>query len=281
MKNTGWVIALCTAAGAAHAEDYNLFNPVPDDKLRPMSTERPSKTDSAITLDAGRFQIETSLVNYNYNSDCIAGSCSSTREWGGGTSTNLRIGLTESADFQILFDAYRDVNTTDKSAGTHSRAQGFGDTTLRYKYNFWGNDGGKSALATVLFMKLPTNNDNLANDDVEGGIEFPFVLNFDDGWSLGGMTALSVLNEQSQARDYYLGYTNSLILGKSLNDTTSVYGEFFTYLPDTGTRDWQNSLDFGIVHKLSDNVQIDTGINFGVTDAATDVQWFAGIAYRF
>ena len=41
---------------------YNLFNPTPDDHLRPFNTDRPSKTDSPITVDAGRFQLEADFA---------------------------------------------------------------------------------------------------------------------------------------------------------------------------------------------------------------------------
>lgn len=276
-----FVLAGLLAATTAQAEEYTLFNPVPDDKMRTLNTERPSKTDSTTTLDAGHFQIESSFVNYTANDDCIAGTCSKSREWDLGAVTTLRIGLTESSDFQIITDAYRDLHVSNKTAGTRNAFQGMGDTTLRYKYNFWGNDGGDSALATLVYVKMPTNQDDLGNDDVEGGIEFPFVFTLNNGWSVGGMTQLNILNEQGTARDYYLGYVNSLIATKSLTERTSAYGEFYTFLPDTGERDWQNTVDFGVVHRLNDRVQLDTGVNFGVSDAAADVQWFAGIAYRF
>ena len=36
---------------------YNLFNPTPVDLRRAYNTDRPSKTDSPFTVDAGVFQI--------------------------------------------------------------------------------------------------------------------------------------------------------------------------------------------------------------------------------
>ena len=37
---------------------YNLFNPTPDEYMREMSPDRPDKTDSPFTVDAGHFQLE-------------------------------------------------------------------------------------------------------------------------------------------------------------------------------------------------------------------------------
>ena len=56
---------------ASHAADksrYSLLNPTPDALLRDMSTDRPDKTESPYTVDAGRFQIETDLVAYTHDS---------------------------------------------------------------------------------------------------------------------------------------------------------------------------------------------------------------------
>ena len=40
---------------------YTLFNPTPIDLRRPYNTDRPSKTDSPFTIDAGVFQIESDV----------------------------------------------------------------------------------------------------------------------------------------------------------------------------------------------------------------------------
>ncbi len=44
---------------------------------------------------------------------------------------------------------------------------------LRLKYNIIGNDGSDFGLAALGFVKMPTNQDSLGNDDVEGRVEFP------------------------------------------------------------------------------------------------------------
>ena len=194
---------------------------------------RPSKTDSTTTLDAGRYQIETNIVAYTYNDDCIGGTCTTTKQWYGAGSTNLRIGLTQASDFQIIVDAYRDLTVSDKTAGTRDESNGFGDTLLRYKYNFFGNDGGEWALAGLAFVKLPTNQDNLGNDDVEAGFELPFNWNFAEGWSFGGMTQVNLLRDSAPGgSDYYGGYVNSLIVTRSFTEKWSGYGELWTFKTD-------------------------------------------------
>ncbi len=43
---------------------FNLFNPTPRELMRELSTDRPDKTESPYTVDAGRVQVELDLVTY-------------------------------------------------------------------------------------------------------------------------------------------------------------------------------------------------------------------------
>src|ERR1051325_4961086 len=46
---------------------YNLFNPTPRTFMRELSADRPDKTDSAFTVDAGHFQLEMDFVSFTYD----------------------------------------------------------------------------------------------------------------------------------------------------------------------------------------------------------------------
>src|SRR6266487_4848514 len=46
---------------------YTLFNPTPRELMREMNTDRPDKTESPFTVDAGHFQIEADILNYSYD----------------------------------------------------------------------------------------------------------------------------------------------------------------------------------------------------------------------
>src|SRR5262249_5909138 len=48
---------------------YTLFNPTPIDLRRPYNTDRPSKTDSPFTIDAGVFQVESDVWNWTLDYD--------------------------------------------------------------------------------------------------------------------------------------------------------------------------------------------------------------------
>src|SRR5687768_7839887 len=55
------------AAFAADKSGYHLFNSTPREQMREMSTDRPDKTESPYTVDAGHFQIEMDLFSYSYD----------------------------------------------------------------------------------------------------------------------------------------------------------------------------------------------------------------------
>ena len=49
---------------AADKSQYRLTNPTPDPLLRDLTTDRPDLTESPITVDAGRMQVEVNAFGY-------------------------------------------------------------------------------------------------------------------------------------------------------------------------------------------------------------------------
>ena len=43
---------------------YTIFNPVPRDLMRELTPDRPDKTESPYTVDAGHFQLEMDFANF-------------------------------------------------------------------------------------------------------------------------------------------------------------------------------------------------------------------------
>src|SRR5215207_10777024 len=63
------IVANCVALAGEPADKshYHLFKPTPRELMREMSTDRPDKTESAYTVDAGHFQFEMDVLNYAYD----------------------------------------------------------------------------------------------------------------------------------------------------------------------------------------------------------------------
>lgn len=128
--------AIATAiASPAFAQDverspYSLASPVPGEALRELSTDRPDKTESPYTVDAGHVQIELDLVTYAQDRDGDIRT-----ETYGIMPVNLKFGVTGSTDLQLLIDPYVRRAVSDRNADMRQSMPGFGDITLRLKHN--------------------------------------------------------------------------------------------------------------------------------------------------
>lgn len=257
---------------------YTLFNPTPDHLMREMSPDRPDRTEGPNTIDAGHLQLEIDFINLTRNRDTNDGA--NTKTWAYDIApVNIRVGLRNSLELSVVVETYKYSRTRDYDAGAREKKNGFGDITTSLKYNFWGNDGGQTALAVIPFVKIPANND-LGNDSVEGGVIVPLVVDLGAGWSAGVMTEIDIISDEAGS-GYHPEYVNSIVFGKSVTGKLGVYTELFTSKSAENGADWANTFDLGMTYGMSENVVFDIGVNLGVTDAADDMNSFAGFSYRF
>ncbi|HEY2952117.1 MAG TPA: transporter, partial [Verrucomicrobiae bacterium] len=59
------------------------------------------------------------------------------------------------------------------------------------------------------------------------------------------------------------------------------YVEFFSLVSSETGSDWIGTVDLGFTYALSDNIQLDGGVNIGVTRSADDINPFLGVSWRF
>ena len=249
---------------------YSLTNPTPQSRLREMSTDRPDKTESPYTVDAGRFQIETDL--FAYTVDRESGVTSRTYDI---LPFNVKIGLAHDTDLQIVYGAF----SVARVSGGPPSERGFGDVTLRLKHNLWGNDGGRTAFGLMPFVKLPTNTMSDLNDSVEGGLIVPLAIDLGNGIGLGLMTEVDILKNATGGYDP--SFINSASLSFELTDRVGAYVEAFVEHSTERNADTVVTIDGGFTFAVTDNLQLDAGANIGVTDAADDLTVFMGLSQRY
>lgn len=270
------VIAISLASGVAGAADktgYSWTNPTPNEFLRPMATDRPDATESPTTVDAGRFQVEMSFASHTRDRRHPDYSDVRISEWNF-IPVNFRVGLTHDTELQIVVDNFVRVDERPASALFRGRRNGWGDITLRLKKNLIGNDGGETAVALMPFIKLPTNSGGLGNNRVEGGLIVPASVSF-GGREFGVMTAMDIVHDGG---GYTATWLNTITTGFEFTDSL---GGFVELASETGGGSHSLTFNTGLTLSLSDNVQLDTGINTGLTRAAPDSATFAGISVRY
>jgi len=256
-------------------DGYNLFHPVPQELMRELSPDRPDKTESPYTVDAGHFQLEMDFANYTWDkSDGMA-----TKAWNV-APFNLKAGLLNNVDLQFVFDNYLNIRTEDRTTGMASTQSGVGDFTTRLKINLWGDDGGQTAFALLPYVKFPTSTDRLGNRAVEGGVILPLAVKLPAGFDLGLETAVGFL-QNDQDDGYHEDFINSVTLDHAIIGRLSGYLEFFSDIGTESHSAWVGTVDVGLEFLVGENVQLDCGCNPGVTRAADDANIFAGITVRF
>jgi len=254
---------------------YNLFNPTPLTLMRELSPDRPDKTESPYTVDAGHFQLEMDFANYTEdNADGVR-----TETWNV-APVNLKVGVLNNVDVQFILDDYLHVRTVDHVTGTTQTQSGFGDFTTRVKINLWGNDGGPTAFGVMPFVKFPTNTDHLGNDAVEGGLIFPLAVKLPAGWDMGLQTEVDFLRNNAGG-NYHEEFANMVTFDHSIIGKLSGYCEFFSSVSTERSANWVGTVDVGLEYLVTKDVQLDCGCNIGVTHAADDVNPFAGITVRY
>ena len=278
-------LTLTIASAAALAADappdrssYHLFKPTPLQAMREMNTDRPDKTESPYTVDAGRFLIEMDLATFSYDRHNIDRDGKLVRTWNL-APINLKAGLRHNLDIQFIVQPHTYVRTAAPAAGV-SRQRGFNDFLTRVKWNLWGNDGGTTAFALMPYFKLPTNQDGLGNRSVEGGLIAPLAVELPAGWGMGLMTQLDIVRDQAGSR-YHPEFVNSITFGHDIIGDLGGYVEFYSKVSTERGAEWEGTVDFGLTYALTKNIQLDAGINLGVTRSADDWNPFVGISWRF
>jgi len=273
--------AAVLAAVAAAADDtdksaFTLFNPTPSEHLRELSVDGPTKTASPYTVDAGHFQLEMNLVSYTYDRSPSRGPRRRLDEWSI-APMNLKVGLLNQVDAQLLLETYEvDRERTRRRRETR---RGFGDVTLRLKYNFWGNDDGRTAFAAMPYVKLPTSEDHVGNPGVEGGLILPLEVSLPRDFDTGLMTRLDAVRD-SDRRGYHAEFVHSIDLSRDLVGKLSGDVEWFSDVSTERGAAWVSTFDAGLTYRLTPNVEIEVGVDIGLTRSADDVDSFVGLAWR-
>jgi Putative MetA-pathway of phenol degradation len=259
----------------ADKSQFSLFNPRPPSQMREFNADRPGVTESPYTVDAGHMQVELSFVEYTHDSEAGIQT-----DGYSVLPANLKIGLLNNLDLQLILNSYENFLIHGK--GTSQRDDGFGDTEIRAKLNLWGNDGGNTAFCIMPFVRLPTGVDHLSDHHVEGGLDLPLtVRQLPGGFDLSTMAEFDV--DHNDANDNYgIDFVHTLNLQHELGaKKLSGYLEYAGVAPIDTDQTYLAYVDTGVTYLVSKNVQLDAGINIGISRRAEDFTVFAGLSVRF
>jgi len=256
---------------------YNLFHRTPRELRRPLTTDRPDRTESPYTVDAGLFQVEVDVFTYGVDQSTdgesgVAGNSFAVMPF------NMKAGLLHNVDLQVVLETWAWKQET--VVGTTQRQRGLGAVTVRTKINLWGNDGGRTAFAVMPYVAFAADPGS-PRRAVNPGVVLPFRVALGPSWGLASMLQFEVAPEGPDA-PRRVAMIGAASLGRSLTGPLSFYVEVYggTLLSDANS-DWEGTGDIGLTLGVGPNVQVDAGVNLGFTRQAEDVHPFLGLTVRF
>ncbi|NBX52149.1 MAG: hypothetical protein EBT63_00655 [Proteobacteria bacterium] len=250
------------------------------DNLRPLSSERPSKSDSALTLNRFHSQIEASFFSKTFDKNSKNNTKSNIGSYF--EYLTIRFAVSDSTEIQYIYDGVSFYKKTQNQNIYYNNNGSSGEKFIRLKHNILGNDGDKIGLAITSFFKIDNAQDRLLRNDLRGGVIVPFHYKLSDDNTIGGMYQINYYeNSNNPAKNQYLGFVNSYYFSKSFNERISSYIEFYSLKTFSHNKFVKNYLDFGANYLVSKNIKLDFGINFGLSESATDLNYFSGITWRF
>jgi hypothetical protein len=260
---------------------YTFFNPTPDNRLREFSTDRPDLTEGPFTIDPGRVQTETDIFNYSRSRRDEEGTRTETFLFG---ATTVRIGLTKDTELGLVLQPLNAVRTRMIDPARTSWSAGPDVLQVRPKINLFGNDTykdpGAVALGVVPFVNIPTFRNGVGAEHVEGGVALPVSYKVSDKVDIGAMTQIEFVKNDGRP-GYHAEYVNSALVTYQIDSKWSTYMEFYTRFGNEGPFGGIVIVGGGFLYKIKDNLQLDFGVNFGVTRAADAINPFIGISKRY
>lgn len=236
---------------------------------RPLSTDRPDRTESPFSVPKGWLQVESDVASWGRleNTDETVTSLSV-------MAFNAKYGLARNLDVQFLFTPWADVETESGNLPAEED-NGTGQAGLRLKYNLAGNDEGGSAIALLPFAFIPTRGDPIL-DAVTWGMMAPVSVDLGSDRAMSAMAGMTRVDNE----DWWV--TGSISLGSPIAGDLAGFIE--VYVARAGFEQDASSdvtFDAGLTYGLNPNWQLDTGFYHGVTSTSERWRVFVGASARF
>jgi hypothetical protein len=236
---------------------------------RPLSTDRPDRTESPYSVPKGWMQFEADVVSH--------GRIEGIDESVTGTSVcafNAKYGVTPRLDLQLLFTPWLRVRSEQTGLPT-TEDSGTGQVGLRAKFNVTGNDNGRSAMAVLPFAFVPTRGDAII-DNTTWGMVAPVAI------GLGGDRAMSAMLGFTRVENDKTWLISSLALGSPIAGDLAGFIEMYVSRAGFETEALDDAtVDVGLTFAPGPDWQLDAGLYRGLTDNTEDWRVFLGASARF
>ena len=229
----------------------------------------PLITDDTGTMGAGKAQLE---MNGEYGHDKEDGVTVKTTQG----DACFSYGLSDSVDFVINLPY---LHYREKSEEAIISEKGFSDTSLELKWRFYEHDD--VSLAIKPGLTLPTGDDEKGLGAGKATYSLFFIASQEmDPWAfhlnLGYIRNENTLDEEKDL--WHASIASTLALSENL---TAVANLGVESTPDKLAGTDPAFVLAGLIYALSEEVDLDCGIKYGLSDPETDYTVLAGVTWKF
>ena len=240
----------------------------------PICADRPGKATGTCTVAPGHFQVEAGLASWSLLKDSGVRETSLTLG-----ETVIKFGVGERTELAVDMTPY--ARKMLRTGEIKTSASGFGDTTFQLKHRVTANDAPVE-IALLPAVKIPTAKHDIGNGKLEAALLVPISYSIPNSkLSIGATPEVDWLAD-GDGRGHHSAMAQVLTLGWQAAPRLTVGAELW------GQWDWdpagttrQASIDGSIAYLISNDVQVDGGLNLGLNGATPDVELYAGASVRF
>lgn len=244
-------VLLSTAALAAAAD-------------RPLSADRPDRTESPYTVPPGCFQLETDFVAISRQGDADG------LEIG---TLNLKAGIHRAVDLQLVSAVHQRAEFELPPWGRVRDDSALPSLGLRLKWNLAGNDSGTSAIGLLSYVEFAFLEDDVPTTT---GVVFPFAAALPNAFGFGAMAGVERVEGEGSS------LVASATIGRPLADRLGAFVEMFGAWAWDGAPAEVNdaTFDWGLTYDLLPTLRLDLGACHGLSAKSEDLRVFAGGSWR-
>ncbi|MBI5592334.1 MAG: transporter [Deltaproteobacteria bacterium] len=234
----------------------------------------PLITDDAGTQGKGNFQFE---LNGQYDSDEETVSDITVKSTGWQVGTTLSYGVIDTVDL-VLTLPYQ-WGKVEEDGFTVYDEKGISDTVFEVKWRFFEKDG--LGLALKPGITLPTGDDEKGLGTGKTGYQLFFIGSQEVApWAfhlnLGYIGNENKVDEEKNIWHASLATTYDVVENLKIVGNIGVEKN-----PDKAANNDPAFILGGLIYSITENLDIDCGVKYGLTSSETDMSVLAGMSFRF
>lgn len=99
-------------------------------------------------------------------------------------------------------------------------------------------------------------------------------------WGLGAQAEMDYLQD-SNSSDYHQEFIDTVTVSHDIAGKLGGYVELFSNVSTERGAKWIATFDLGFTYAITRDIQLDAGMNIGLTSAADDFNPFIGLSMRY